>query len=263
MELYLENRNALVVGGSQGIGFAIARTLAAEGANVTILARTEERLKEACSRLKDETGATVSYVVGDTSDPESLPNAVAVAAGDSRMLHALVTNTGGPPVGKALEVDDELWHHSVDQVLFSVLATIRAAFPALSSASGASIVCINSYIYREPAAERGLSNVPRAGVAALVKTLAAELGPAIRVNNLCPGPIWTDRARQLLAVRAQKAGSSEEEEKQKLIDKFLLVGRYGQPEDVAAMAALLLSPAGGFITGATIPVDGGMVRSLA
>jgi 3-oxoacyl-[acyl-carrier protein] reductase len=212
--------------------------------------------------LKKETGATVQYVVADVTKPESLEQAVAVAVGDSGQLHALVTNTGGPPVGKVLDFDDQAWRDAFDQVVVSTLGTIRAAVPAMKGAPDASIVCINSYIYRQPAAERGLSNVPRAGVTALVKTLADELAPKIRINNLCPGPIWTGRAKQLLAKLADKAGTSIEEEAQKLISRMLLVDRYGQPEDVAAMTALLLSPRGGFITGATIPVDGGLVRSL-
>jgi len=262
MDLQLNKRNALVVGGSQGLGFAIARTLADEGANVTIMARREAPLEQAAGALKLETGATVRYVVADITKPETLPQAVSVATGDSGMLHALVTNTGGPPVGKALDFNDDAWREAFDQVVLSTLGTIRAAAPSMRDAPGASIVCINSYIYRQPSAERGLSNVPRAGVAALVKTLAAELAPRIRVNNLCPGPIWTDRAQQLLALRAKAAGTSIDEEAQNLISNMLLVDRYGQPDDVAAITALLLSPRGGFITGATIPVDGGLVRGL-
>ncbi len=263
MDLNLEGLQALVVGASQGIGYAIARRLSHEGAIVTLLARDAERLDQARQQLTKETGHEVRVACADVTKPETLEAVMKVAGGSTGCLDILVTNVGGPPVGKALTRTDDQWHEAFDQVVMSTLWVVRAAHPLLQKSQSPAIACINSYIYREPSAERGLSNVPRAGLAALVKTLAAELGDEnIRINNVCPGPVWTQRSEQLLAHAAARAGTTIEEEKRKLIETRLLVKRYGQPDDVADAVAFLVSPRAGFITAATIPIDGGMVRSL-
>lgn len=265
MELELTGRHVLVVGGSKGIGYSVAARLAAEQACVTIVARGEEDLHIAVETLSRENdGVDVRMVVADAGNPAEMAAAVRVAVDDNGVLHGLVTNTGGPPVGRVLDKSNEDWLNAFDQVVLGTLNAVRAAATALSLADGvASIACINSYIYREPTGERGLSNVPRAGLTALVKTLAIELAAErIRINNICPGPIWTERAQELLAALARRANTSVEEEKRKLIESRLLVPRYGEPDDVASMVAFLLSARAGFITGASIPIDGGMVRSL-
>lgn len=264
MDMQIAGLRALVVGASQGIGYAVAHRLAQEGAEVTLVARDAQRLAQARDRIAKETSAVVHAAAADVTRPETLDHAVATAGGSAGQIDILVTNVGGPPVGKALVLGDAQWRNAFDQVVMSTLWVVRAAHPMLAKSSAAAVACINSYAYREPAAERGLSNVPRAGLAALVKTLAAELSPdGIRINNVCPGPIWTDRARQLLQHAAERAGTTVEVERQKLIDQRLLVKRYGAPEDVADAVTFLVSPRAGFITGSTIPVDGGLVRSLS
>jgi 3-oxoacyl-[acyl-carrier protein] reductase len=262
MDLLIAGKRALVIGGSKGIGFAVARRLAHEGARVTIVARNAPALAQARAAIESETRREIHTAVADVTRPASLDAAVATAT-DEGVLDILVTNHGGPPTGDVLKQPDDAWHAAFDQVVMSTIWTIRAAQSQLSKAEVPAIACINSYIFREPAGGRGLSNVPRAGLTALVKTLATELAADnIRINNVCPGPIWTARAQQLMADAAARAGTTVDVEKQKLIDTRLLVKRYGRPDDVADAVAFLVSPIAGYITGANIPIDGGMVRSL-
>ncbi len=194
MDLLIAGKRALVIGGSKGIGFAVARRLALEGAHVTIVARSKPALVQAREVIVRETGRELCTAVADVTQQASLDAAIETAA-DEGVLDILVTNHGGPPAGDALKQSDDSWRTAFDQVVMSTIWTIRAASSALRKAEAPAIACINSYIFREPAAGRGLSNVPRAGLTALVKTLAIELAVLnIRINNVCPGPIWTERA---------------------------------------------------------------------
>jgi 3-oxoacyl-[acyl-carrier protein] reductase len=175
-------------------------------------------------------------------------------------IDALLVNAGGPPGGLALEMTDAQWQAAFELTLMSSVRMIRAAVPHMTE--GGSILTITSSSIREPIERLGLSTVMRSGVAGLVKTLADELaGRQIRVNNLIPGRIDTERVAQLDEAAAKRTGLSVEEVRAQSIARIPLK-RLGTTEDFGSAAAFLLSPAAAYITGATLRVDGGMMRSI-
>jgi 3-oxoacyl-[acyl-carrier protein] reductase len=174
----------------------------------------------------------------------------------------LFTNSGGPPAGAALSFDDAAWQDAANLLLFSTLRMVRAAVPSMQARGGGAILMPTSSSVKEPIPNLGLSTVLRASVSALAKTLSIELAPSgIRVNQIIPGRIDTDRVRQLDEINAKKKGISPDDAKRQSI-KAIPLNRYGQPEEFGKVAAFLLSDAASYITGATVQVDGGLVRSV-
>jgi 3-oxoacyl-[acyl-carrier protein] reductase len=174
----------------------------------------------------------------------------------------LFTNSGGPPAGPALSFNDAAWQTATDLLLFSVIRLVRAAAPAIARRGGGAILVSTSSSVKEPIANLALSTVLRASVSALAKTLALELAASdIRVNQIVPGRVDTDRVRELDAINGKKNGVSSEDQKCRAIATIPL-GRYGTPDEYGRAAAFLLSNAASYITGATLQVDGGMIRSI-
>ena len=259
MNLGLEGKVALVSAGSKGLGFGVARALAADGAKVSICSRDATHVDAAVERLRAETGADVIGMACDVSKADQIQAWVDSSAAWGP-IHALLVNAGGPPGGLALEMTDAQWQAAFELTLMSAVRMMRAAVPRMTE--GGAILTITSSSVREPIERLGLSTVMRSGVAGLVKTLADELaGQQIRVNNLMPGRIDTERVAQLDAAAAQRSGKSIEEVRNASIAKIPL-RRLGTTDDFGAAGAFLLSPAAAYITGATLRVDGGMMRSI-
>ena len=259
MELGLKGKVALVSAGSKGLGYGIARALAAEGARVAICSRDAANVEAAVASLRAETGAEVIGTACDVTKPEQLQAWIDSAAAWGP-VHALLVNAGGPPGGLALEMTDAQWQAAFELTLLSAVRMIRATVPRMTE--GGAILTVTSSSVREPIERLGLSTVMRSGVAGLVKTLADELAPQqIRVNNLIPGRMDTERVAQLDAAAAQRSGKSVEEIRSASIAKIPL-WRLGTIDDFGAAGAFLLSPAAAYITGATLRVDGGMMRSV-
>ena len=262
MDLQLKGRVALVAGASKGLGFAVARALAAEGARVSISSRDEKAIADAAARIERETGVAVLSATVDVRSGDAIRTWVNTTADRLGGIDALMTNSGGPPAGAAVSFDDGAWQDAAELLLFSAIRMVRAAVPHMQARGGGAILMSTSSSVKEPIQNLGLSTVLRASVSALAKTLAIELAPSsIRVNQIIPGRIDTDRVRHLDQVNAHKQGISPEEAKARSISAIPL-GRYGEADEFGTVAAFLLSPAASYMTGATVQVDGGAIRSV-
>lgn len=255
MDLGLDGARALVGGGSGGLGGAVATALAGEGARVALVARSSDRLDAAAAALP---GAVA--VPADLASRDGAAGAVSAAAAAFGGLDLLLVNSGGPPPGTFEELDEAAWERAIDGTLHSALRLIRAALPHLRASDRPAILVILSSSAREPIPGLTTSNLIRPGLAGLIKSLTAEIAP-IRINGLAPGRIATARIAQLDAATAERAGTSPEAVSAGLIGRIPL-GRYGEPAELGRIGAFLLSPAASYVTGAIVPVDGGMVRSL-
>lgn len=258
MDLGLRGRAALVAASSKGMGLATARTFAAEGADVAMCARDAATLLAAAESVRS-LGTHVVAVPCDLTDAAQISAFVANATAELGRLDMLVVNAGGPPPGVFDTLDDNAWHAAFDLTVMSAVRLVRACLPHLRRSDAASIVFISSFSIRQPIMPLTLSNSLRLAISGLAKSLTVELAPHVRVNTLLPGQIATDRAIQLARARAPEGRTAED-----MIAKAsqeIPLGRYGDPEEFARAAVFVSSPAASYITGATIPVDGGIIRA--
>jgi 3-oxoacyl-[acyl-carrier protein] reductase len=258
MDLGLTGKVALIAGASRGLGFGVAQALAREGALVSIASRDEAAIKSAASHLGRDVLATALDVRSDEGIQKWAQATIKRFGG----IDLLFTNSGGPPAGPAISFDDAMWQDAVNLLLFSTLRRVRAAVPSMQARGGGAILMSTSSSVKEPIPNLGLSTVLRAAVSALSKTLSLELAPSrIRVNQIIPGRIDTDRVRHLDQINAKKQNITTDEAKARA-ESAIPMGRYGDSEEFGRVAAFLLSDATAYVTGATLQVDGGMIRSV-
>jgi 3-oxoacyl-[acyl-carrier protein] reductase len=262
MNLGLNGKVAMIGGGSRGLGLAVARALAGEGAQVSIASRNPDAIKAAGARIQQESGGQVLTFAADLASDTAIAEWHRTTVDRFGPVDLLFTNSGGPPAGRVLDFDDAGWRAAFELLLLSVIRQVRLVVPSMEARGGGAILMSTSSAVKEPIANIALSNVVRASVAALAKTLALELAASkIRVNQLVPGRIGTDRVREIDEINAKKAGISPDEQRQRSVSTIPL-GRYGEPDEYGRMAAFLLSDAAAYITGASVQVDGGLVRGL-
>ena len=258
MDLGLKGKVALVAGASRGLGFAVAQELARGGARVSIASRDEGAIRSAAERL----GGDVLATPLDVRSADGIERWASSTADTFGGIDLLFTNSGGPPAGAALSFDDNAWQDAANLLLFSALRMVRAAVPSMQARGRGSILMSTSSSVKEPISNLGLSTVLRASVSALAKTLALELAASnIRVNQIVPGRIDTDRVRHLDEVNAKKQNVTVDQAKAKAVASIPM-GRYGEPEEFGRVAAFILSDAASYMTGATIQVDGGLIKSI-
>ena len=261
MDLGLKDKVALVAASSKGLGRASAEAMANEGAKVTICARNEAELTAARDDIAAKTGAEILAINADMTNAEDVANVVQQTVDHFGGLHILVTNAGGPPAGYFMDFDDAQWENAFNLSMMSGVRLIRAALPHMQRAKWGRIINITSLSVKEPIDNLVLSNSIRASVHGLAKTLAAQVGKdGITVNNVMPGYTETDRVKQLVEVNAQKSGRSTDEILAGLANP-IPVGRIGQPEEFGALVAFLASERAGYITGVSIPIDGGQIKA--
>jgi 3-oxoacyl-[acyl-carrier protein] reductase len=262
MNLGLTNKIAMVAGASRGLGFAVACALAREGAKVSLSSRNPEAAVAAANAIRSETGADVLALAADVRSADALANWHHETVDRFGGVDLLYPNSGGPPPGPVLKFDDAAWQGAFELLLLSAVRMIRLAVPSMIARGGGSILLATSSAVKEPIGNLSLSSVMRTSVSSLSKTLAAELAPhKIRVNQLIPGRISTDRVQEIDADNAQRSGITVPEQ-QKRVFATIPLARYGDPDEFAAAAVFLLSDAAGYITGASLQVDGGMLRGV-
>lgn len=248
----------MVAGASRGLGYGVAEALAREGVRVSIASRDAQAIAAAAERMGGDTLA----VPVDVTSPDDIRRWTEATERAFGGVDLLFTNSGGPPAGPAMSFDDAAWQKAAELLLFSTLRMVRAAVPLMQTRGGGAILMSTSASVKEPLPNLGLSTVLRASVSALAKTLALELASSgIRVNQIVPGRIDTDRVRQLDEIAAGKQGITAAEAREKSMASIPM-GRYGEAVEYGRVAAFLLSPAASYMTGATVQVDGGVIRSV-
>ena len=251
MDLQLHERVYVVTGGARGLGRATADCLVAEGARVVVSGRSAESLEATAAAL----GGSVVTVVADNADPETPARLIAAARERWGRLDGALISVGGPPAGTVTTITDDQWRTAFDSVFLGAVRLARDLGAALGE--GGALALVLSTSVRAPLANLALSNGLRPGLAMVAKMLADELGPrGVRVNGLLPGRVGTERVAEL------DAATGDAESARRAAVESIPLRRYGEPEEFGRAATFLLSPAASFVSGAMLPVDGGMLRAL-
>jgi 3-oxoacyl-[acyl-carrier protein] reductase len=260
MDLQLNGKTALVLAASKGLGKACALALAAEGADVVICARGKTTLDDTAKEITALGKGRVLAIPVDVTDVNQVIAMVAAVAGEFGKIDILVNNAGGPPFGKFESFDDAAWQSAFELTLLSTVRLSRLVIPHMRPTGSGRIINITSLTIKTLVPNSVLSTSLRLGVVGMAKMLANELGPDhITVNNVAPGMILTDRLQHTMSSAGPGIPDFEEQLTQRTRD--IPLGRIGQPEELAALVAFLASPLAGYITGATIPIDGGAIKA--
>lgn len=262
MDLGLKGKVAIVGGASKGLGRACAEVLADEGAKVALCSRTQTELERTAKEIRDGTGTDVLAFVGDLDHHDTIRELIAATVNRFGRLDILVNNSGGPPLARAASATEEQWATALQRSLLFFARMSREAIPHLKRHGGGRIINILASTVYQPIPNLALSGATRMGVVAFAKSLADEVGrDGILVNNVCPGSILSERMLSNVTARAKELGIPVEEALAQRAAETA-VGRIGEPKEMAHLVAFLASDKASYITGTTILVDGGLVRSV-
>ncbi|HEY2994321.1 MAG TPA: SDR family oxidoreductase [Methylomirabilota bacterium] len=262
MDLGLTDKVAIVGGASKGLGRACAQALAEEGARVALCSRSAKDVEKAAQEIHDTTGRDTLAFAGDLDRLETIRELVGKTVARFGRLDVLVSNSGGPPLARAWNATEEQWATAVERSLLFFARMAREALPHLKKSGGGRIINILASTVYQPIPNLALSGATRMGVVAWAKSLADEVGrDGILVNNVCPGSILTERMLSNVTSRAKELDISVEEALAQRAAETA-VGRIGQPSEFASLVAFLASSRSSYITGTTMLVDGGLVRSV-
>ena len=262
MDLGLKDKVAIVGGASKGLGRASAQVLAEEGAKVTICSRTSTDLEQTAKEIRESTGAEVLTYAADLDELSSITGLIKATVSEFGALDILINNSGGPPLARSADATEEQWETAVQRSLIFFGRMCRESLPHLKESGSGRIINILASTVYNPIPNLALSGATRMGVVAYAKSLADEVGrDGILVNNVCPGSILSDRMLSNVTSRANELGISVEDALA-LRAEDTAVGRVGEPVELANLVAFLASDKSTYITGTTILVDGGLVRSV-
>ncbi len=262
MDLGIRGRVAVVCGSSQGLGRAVAETLAEEGARVVVNSRSPEKLAATRKAIADATGAEVEAVAANLTDPEAVTALIEGAEKAFGQVDILVTNTGGPPSGPFESHTAEVWREAIERNFESVVNLVRATLPGMKERRWGRILNVTSISVKQPVAGLILSNSIRAGVTGFARTIANEAAPfGVTVNNILPGFTRTERLVDLAEAISKREGGSVQDAYAGW-ESEIPMGRVGEPHEFAALAAFLCSEKAAYITGQSVAVDGGWIKGL-
>jgi len=262
MDINLPGKTAIVCGSTQGIGKAVAIELANSGAAVTLLARNEKSLKQVLSELNASKNQTHQYVCADFANPEELKSKIEEYVKSNPSVHILVNNTGGPPPGPIFDAELNMFAEGFSKHIICNQILVQALVPGMKTEKYGRIINIISTSVKQPIPGLGVSNTIRGAVASWAKTLAGELAPfGITVNNVLPGYTYTQRLQSLIETKASKSGKSIREVEEELLE-VVPIGRFAEAREIGYAVTFLASEFSSFITGTSLPVDGGRIPSL-
>jgi len=262
VDLEIRGKVALVSASSKGLGRAIAEELAAEGASLVMCARGEDTLRQTAESIRKSSGVKVVDIAADVSTQAGIDSVTKTALDKFGRVDILVTNSGGPPSGPFESYTPEMWEAAMRLLLMSAVGLARAALPGMKERRWGRILNVTSIAVKQPIEGLMLSNSLRAAVTGFARSLANEVAPFnVTVNNIMPGYTRTDRMEQLARAAGERSGASVKDSFSKW-EKEIPMGRIGEPREFAALAAFLASERASYITGSSIAVDGGWIRSL-
>lgn len=262
MDLGLKDKVMMVAASSSGLGFAIARNLAREGARLSIASRNVKHIENAATEIRKETDVEVFPSVMDVTDPFTIETWAKNTLQKYGRIDGLVVNAGGPPAGRFDDLDDSKWAAGFELTMMGTVRMIRQVLPQMRRQKSGSILTVTSVSIKEPIDNLLLSNVMRSGVSSLLKSLSFDLAKqGIRINNLVPGLFGTERLKDLDLINSREWRMTVEEV-QSINFSNIPMGRYGDPDEFGKAATFLLSDAASYVTGETFFVDGGRTRSV-